>query len=274
MSYKKFFLFLIFILGILGLFLFSSISRAEILNLQIAANTDDVSRQGNAAGICKALQTSQVNIRTGRKDVGPGNLRVQNGGFRFTNVTVSRGATINSAIWQGFQTGDLKGTPTLVVQAEAVDNAATFTGTCADFDNRATTTASVNWTPGTGLNQFHSSSDLKTIIQEIVDRPGWASGNALVIFIQWNGTDSEGNYRTWETLEGNPTNVPKLDITFTPPGVTGGGPGGGEDVGGPPLVGDPSQTGGRGDSGREVGDSPPAGGSPQSGGGGGGGREI
>lgn len=274
MNYKKFFLFLIFILGILGLFLFSSISRAEILNLQIAANTDDVSRQGDAAGICKALQTSQVNIRTGRKDVGPGNLRVQNGGFRFINVTVSRGATINSAIWQGFQTGDLTGTPTLVVQAEAADNAATFIGTCADFDNRATTTAFVNWTPGTGLNQFHSSPDLKTIIQEIVDRPGWASGNALVIFIQWNGTDLEGNYRTWETLDGNPTNVPKLDITFTPPVVTGGGSDGGKSVGDEAPPGDPPQSGGGGSGGSKVGNPSSAGDPPQSGGGGGGGRKI
>jgi hypothetical protein len=46
------------------------------------------------------------------------------------------------------------------------------------------------------------------VIQEIVNRPGWASGNSLVLLITGSGT------RTAEAYDGDPSGAPLLKVTY------------------------------------------------------------
>ena len=54
------------------------------------------------------------------------------------------------------------------------------------------------------------------MVQEILDRPGWSSGNNLQLFVEddtegWGGTQERiGGY----TYDHNPTVAPKLEITY------------------------------------------------------------
>jgi hypothetical protein len=53
------------------------------------------------------------------------------------------------------------------------------------------------------------SEDIKTIVQEIVNRPGWSSGNSLAFIITGTGT------RTAESYEGNFGAAPLLHVEYT-----------------------------------------------------------
>lgn len=108
-------------------------------------------------------------------------------GIRFINVTIPQGATIDQAYLtlQAAASNSGSGVNTRI-SAEDVDDAPTFIDDAPTFDARwaARTTARVDWDAiATWVeNTQYNSPEIKTVIQEIVDRPGWVSGNDIVIF--------------------------------------------------------------------------------------------
>jgi len=145
-------------------------------------------------------------------------------GIRFVNVTIPQGETIDNAYIQ-FQVDETNsGASSLTIEAEAVDDAAQFTTADYDITSRPRTTASVLWTPPVWTTVGERGPDQRTVdisslVQEIVNRPGWSSGNSLAIIISGGGT------RTAEAYEGDPVGAPELHIDY------GGGGGGG-----PPTI--------------------------------------
>lgn len=95
----------------------------------------------------------------------------------FTAANAQAGVTINSDI-----------------SADDADNSAQI-ASYADYAGRTDTTAVVSWSPGAWVQgTTYESPDIKSVIQEIVDRAGWASGNAIQIFWK-NAGSSNGAYR-------------------------------------------------------------------------------
>jgi len=148
-------------------------------------------------------------------------------GLRFTGVTVPQGATIQSAFIQFSADEVQQGTTTVRIRGQAADNAAAFTTTAFDISARADTTAAVTWGPIPGWDQIgeqgpdQKTPDIKTVIQEIVNRAGWVSGNYMVITVDNSGTAS-GNRRTADIA--STTVGPQLQITWTPQAGSGGPP--------------------------------------------------
>ena len=68
-----------------------------------------------------------------------------------------------------------------VIQGEASGDAAAFSPAPNDVSGRADTAAFVSWDvplwPGAGVSE--ATPDLPAVVQEIVNGPSWASGNAL-----------------------------------------------------------------------------------------------
>ena len=141
-------------------------------------------------------------------------------GTRFTGLLIPDGATITAAYVQ-FQADETdSGNASITINGEASDNAGTFTSTPFDISARPLTNASVAWSPPAwtslgeaGLDQ--RTSDLSAIIQEIVNRPGWTSGNSIVLIFDGTGQ------RTAEAFEGGKLS-PKLHIEFEDDGQGGG----------------------------------------------------
>lgn len=135
-------------------------------------------------------------------------------GFRFTNVTIPQGSTINSAsIILAILAND---DPDLDIYGNDVDDAATFTSTAYNISDRALTTAKVNWTASNiGAYATKSSPDIASIIQEIVDRAGWASGNDIVILFD-SLSSSYINFKAYDSGEGSSA-YPKITIDYTEP---------------------------------------------------------
>ncbi|MCK4898433.1 MAG: hypothetical protein KAS38_06635, partial [Anaerolineales bacterium] len=138
-------------------------------------------------------------------------------GMRFTNIQVPQGAQISSAYIQ-FKVDEIStGGTTLQIQGQAIDNAVTFTRTTSDISSREKTSAGVAWSPPpwtlvgeTGVDQ--RTGDISSIVQEIVNRQGWTSGNSLVLIITGNGT------RWAESYNGDAAGAPMLHIEFDPGG--------------------------------------------------------
>src|SRR6266540_176349 len=140
-------------------------------------------------------------------------------GMRFRPLSIPAGATITNA-WLQFEVDEVDSVATSVVlRAEAADNSAAVTQTLFGVSSRARTTASVTWTPppwtvigAAGADQRIPS--LVALVQEVVNRPGWASGNALMLIATGSGR------RTAQSFEGKAAAAPLLHVEYvagTPP---------------------------------------------------------
>lgn len=114
-------------------------------------------------------------------------------GMRFTNVAIEQGTTIQNTYIQ-FQVDETgSGAVFLTIKGQDIDDAGQFGTSSYDISSRSTTSASVAWSPPAWNSVGEAGVDQRTpnitsILQEIVDRPGWSSGNALVIIITGTGT--------------------------------------------------------------------------------------
>lgn len=136
-------------------------------------------------------------------------------GIRFPSIDIPAGDAIRSAYIQ-FKTDETgSGACSLTIRGEDIDDAPTFTTANSDITNRTTTTASVAWSPAAWntvgeAGAAQRTPDLSSIVQEIVERPGWASGNDIVMIITGTGK------RTAESYEGDASGAPHLVVTHGP----------------------------------------------------------
>lgn len=160
-----------------------------------------------------------------------GDANILTAGLRFQNITIPKGAIIESAYIEltSHEPKTTEDVANLTIYADASDNASTFDMESLISD-RTATTASVAWTVDEewGLWTTHQTPELKTIVQEMVNRSGWQSGNAIAFILagENQGVTEFENAREWESFEniadpeegGDGTNhaerVPKLHVTF------------------------------------------------------------
>jgi len=138
-------------------------------------------------------------------------------GMRFQNVLVPEDATITNAYIE-FETDAInRNTPeaSLTFYGEAEDDPLTFLGTARNITNRTTTSASVDWNPPLWdtVDEKHRTNNLSTIVQEIVDRGGWANGNAMVFIVEGEGR------REAESFNGESGAAPLLHIKYCEAGT-------------------------------------------------------
>ncbi|WP_147331991.1 PKD domain-containing protein [Geodermatophilus marinus] len=139
---------------------------------------------------------------------------VQTVGLRFSDVAVPPGARITNAYVQ-FQV-DEAGTAAanFTVAGQAADDAPAFTTASQDISSRPLTGATVSWAAPSwptinARTADQRTPDLAAVLQEIVDRPGWGSGNAVVIVINGEGT------RTAKSFESGAARAPVLHLEWT-----------------------------------------------------------
>lgn len=134
-------------------------------------------------------------------------------GFRLNNITIPQGATISSATFRCRIQSTSYDDPLVHVYAEAVDNAVSFT-TNADVASRAKTTANVAWS-GTGIGAIFlnvKSPDITSVVQEVINRAGWVSGNSLDILIKGDTNASLREFRCY-TMDAGGNYGGYIDIT-------------------------------------------------------------
>jgi hypothetical protein len=135
-------------------------------------------------------------------------------GMRFNEINIDRGVTITNAYLQ-FQTDETNSVNTvLTIEGQNSGNTNTFSSTEGNISSRPRTGVNVLWTPPAwntvgeaGPNQ--KTPDISPIIQEIVSRGDWVSGNSLVIIVTGTGE------RTAESYKGTPSAAPLIHIEYS-----------------------------------------------------------
>ena len=113
------------------------------------------------------------------------------GGFRFVNVTIPQGVTIDDAKLTWVSNSDKTGTP-IATKIHCVDSDNAVAPTNRDQHNALSRTsaftawATPNWSDGV---TYHSA-DFTSAVKEVIDRGGWSSNNALIVLIDDNGTSN------------------------------------------------------------------------------------
>ncbi len=177
--------------------------QVSTLEVRVAAGNDDA--EENASGAMYRNSTDLELIYDGSN---------QTVGMRFAGVSIPPGATIVNAYLQ-FWVDETSSDPTfLTVQGQAIDNALGFSTATRNISSRSRTAASVSWVPpawltvgAAGLDQ--RTSNLSSVIQEIVSRPGWVRGNSLAIIVTGTG------HRVAVAYEGNPARAPLLHVEYS-----------------------------------------------------------
>jgi len=144
-------------------------------------------------------------------------------GLLYDSVAIPAGSTIDSAFLQVGSAGSV-GDILVDIHANDVDDAANFSVE-ADATSRARTTASVTFNYTNIPQTMDDSPDIKTVIQEVVDRAGWSSENSICLLLVGRNNGTSLFAQIDNDLGGN-TN-PRLTINFTEPTAAGGGGSGG-----------------------------------------------
>ncbi len=194
----------------------------------IGTSSDDAEQEADAMD---ALNDDDLDIGW---EGAPEKMFIVTAGLRFQNITIPKGATIDSAFVQfcSHEGKTAEDIAKITITSEASDNAQTF-----DYDNlitaRPQSTSSVQWTVAEDWEiwNFYRTPDIKSLIQEVVDRGGWAQGNSLALILKGEnqGPSDLENAREMESFENiadpedggdgknHPERAPKLLIYYTAP---------------------------------------------------------
>lgn len=186
--------------------------------------------------IAAALDDHEENLDTGAMDAGSSDLELntegppdprQAVGLRFTNLAIPAGSTITSA-WVQFMVDEADDEDTSVrIYGELAANSAQFSDSPFSITPRTKTANSVVWADiplwtnegDAGADQ--RTPDLASVIQEIVNQGGWASGNALSLIIVPEPLSDNSGERTAISYEKSSTSGGNqhpaiLNIEFQP----------------------------------------------------------
>jgi hypothetical protein len=175
---------------------------AATLTVPIGASSDDAEESSVDGSVALANPALKIVNRSGV---------LQTVGLRFAGLSIPQGATIQSAYIQFQCRVATTAAASLLIEGQAADNAPTFAKITNNISSRARTSADVGWVPapwGTvgAQGPDQQTPDLTSVIQEIVNRGGWASGNSMVFIITGTGV------RTAEAFDG--LFAPVLHVTF------------------------------------------------------------
>jgi hypothetical protein len=144
-------------------------------------------------------------------------------GLRFQNVSIPAGAIIDSAYIQ-FRSDETDDTfAEFLIFAENSNNAAPFDdGDSLSVSARTTFIDSVYWTPPawteTGIiGPAQKTPDVRELLQQIIDKSDWISGNDIVFKIVGTGVSltDEDAIRVADSYEGKPAHPATLIYTYS-----------------------------------------------------------
>ena len=172
--------------------------------MRVESSTDDAEQAASGNVSINSSDLELVEDKSGSQMVG----------MRFQSVAIPTRATISAAYIQ-FQvdestTGDVQ----LSISGQAADNAPTFDNVGENISSRSLTDTTVNWSPPDWPDVGAAADDQRTpdiaaVIQEIVGRSGWSSGNSLAVIITGTGE------RTAEAFDGDASGAPLLHVEYS-----------------------------------------------------------
>ena len=169
------------------------------LSISVAASADDAQETSGTMNLTGAALNA--------------NATTQISGLRFTGVTVPPGSTISSATLELYLPSGSYDDPDVTIRGSGAADVDAFTTTTNDITNRPKTSAAVTWTASAIGTGPRTTPELKSLVEETIAVPGWASGNDMAFYIQGNNA---GSLLRWGAVDGTDP-AAALSITYTPP---------------------------------------------------------
>lgn len=167
---------------------------------QVASGADDVEERLNGS----------INTTSGDLDMVDDSGVLYNAvGIRMTNISIPQNATITNAYLE-FEADESNSQVTsLTISAENIGNAPPISTNPFVLSNKIKT-ATANWSniPIWTAGNTYASSDISTVVQQVVNRTDWQSGNAMTFIIQGSGI------RTAKTYDNASVVAPKLIVDY------------------------------------------------------------
>lgn len=131
-------------------------------------------------------------------------------GFLIKNVTIEQGSTIDSCTVTLTAAGNSSTTWGFPVSFNNTDDAVDPANAAAVV--ALAKTGSVTWSGASSwtTNTVKTSPELKTIFQTVIDRPGWASGNDIMVIIGISSGSDKAYHNAYVASK-----MAHIDITYT-----------------------------------------------------------
>jgi hypothetical protein len=174
------------------------------VTLQVSASANDVNQDGTA------LASTSTTLWLGNASSTTSSYT----GLRFTNINLPPGATINSAHLEVYSSQSQWINVSFSLAAEASGNSPIFSATNLPSQRTLTTqtvshSSNVQWL----ANTWYSLNEMAAVIQAVINRPDWQSGNSLSIILR--GTGGTWARKFIASWDGSPATAPRLVITYT-----------------------------------------------------------
>ena len=197
----------------------------------IAAGADDGKARKNSSSSSNSSYNAGFSNSNAKEYIGvqddEGNTDYFAGYFRFNNIVAEQGATVQSAFFKFNKVGFSGNSVDYNFYVAAYDDDNKTAPSAASHLNHSNyTTAEVAWgsNTDTGNGTIRSASngtvlsspDIKTVIQEVLDRSGWSSGNSIVIAFYPKTSQAGGNNQMVyvEMYDDSGDVPPQLEITI------------------------------------------------------------
>ena len=190
-------------------FILAGIGTWPVVDQRIASSSDDAEEREN-----RTVTITSPDLEF--MEEGSGVQRAV--GMRWRNVQIPQGAVITKA-FISFTVAETGSNPVSIrFQGQAADNPSRFTTDKSSISSRPRTTARIFWTnipPWDTVGEKKQTPDLSPLIQEIVDRAGWSSGNSMVIIA--TPSNAPTGPRIAASFDINPAQAPRLHVEYYAP---------------------------------------------------------
>jgi len=194
----------VLVLGLLGT---NVAFGGKVWESRVSSDSDDVEQDVSGGGMDISSSDLEIFDDSGLQVIG----------LRFIDIPIPKGAIVENAFIEITCDETTGGTlpVNVLIEGELSPNTVTFSNTTNNVTNRPTTSAKVLWSPEiwTEEDQTARSSDITSIIQEIIDQDGWAMGNALVLILRDDPDNPSEGVRCADSRS-VPDGAPLLHIEF------------------------------------------------------------
>ena len=192
---------------VLGLVSTNVVFGGKVWESRVSSGSDDAEEDVDGGGIDLSSSDLEIFNDSGLQVIG----------IRFVDIPIPKGAIVDNAFVE-FTCDETNGGTqpvSALIGGELNPNPPTFAGITNNITNRPTTTAEVVWIPENWIEegQKDRTSDITSIIQEIIDQADWDMGNALVLILRDNPDNPSTGVRIAECAS-DPGNAPLLHIEF------------------------------------------------------------
>ena len=180
----------------------TNILLTSVFEARIATGADDAEEEETGS---RSVDISSSDLEL----VADGNNGNQTVALRFNNVLIPQGATITNAYISLVADESDSEATSLTIQAEDVDDSQPLSTQSLNLSSRATTDASVVWAPNPwSTNDEIDTPNIAVVVQEVISRNGWSSGNNLALIL--NGTGK----RVAESYNGSANEAALLHVEY------------------------------------------------------------